>query len=113
MVALAPATTAGKAGYWPRGAADLLWDVTTPEVLIEGPAGTGKSYACLWRLHTQAIKHPGMRSLMLRKRNTDLTGSVLVTFEERVIGSGNYGVRKHQGSRMSTTEFRYPNGSKI
>jgi len=83
------------------------------EVLIEGPAGTGKSYAALWKVHLAAMRHPGMRALMVRKTLVSLTGSALVTFRERVLGSGNFGVAFFGGSKDRPAAFLYPNGSTI
>src|SRR6476661_568276 len=83
--------------YHPRGASAELFRRHEPIVVISGPAGTGKTYGSLWRLHLQALKYPGMRGIMLRKVQEDLTASALVTYQERVLGSGSYGVRAFGG----------------
>jgi hypothetical protein len=54
--------------YMPVGDIRTLFESRDDEVLVEGPAGTGKSYGCLWKLHLAAMKYPGMRGLLLRKR---------------------------------------------
>jgi len=84
-----------------------------PELLIAGPAGTGKTYGALWRIHLAALKYPGMRAIMLRKVQEDLTASALVTYQQRVLGSGNFGVRAFGGSKLKPAGFQYPNGSEI
>lgn len=99
--------------YHPYGAAVQLFEHRDSEALIEGPAGTGKSYACLWKLHVAALKYSGMRALMVRKTLVSLSTSVLVTFQKRVLTSGNYGVSFFGGSKAEPAAFRYPNGSQI
>lgn len=97
--------------YWPRGASADLFKHHDPEVVISGPAGTGKTYGALWRLHLAALKYPGMRGIMLRKVQEDLTASALVTYQERILGAGNWNVRPFGGSKLVPASFQYPNGS--
>lgn len=99
--------------YQPRGASAELFRHHEPEVVISGPAGTGKTYGALWRLHLAALKYPGMRGIMLRKVQEDLTASALVTYQERVLGSGNFNVRAFGGSKLVPAAFQYPNGSTL
>ena len=99
--------------YRPVGSARELWHYRGPEVLLSGPAGTGKSRACLEKLHTMALKNPGMRGLIVRKSATSLTSTALVTFREHVaaeaILSGE--VRFYGGSSQEAASYRYGNGS--
>lgn len=111
MVAAAPATRIVR--YEPRGAIRRLFEDRADEILAEGPAGTGKSFGCLWKLHLAALKYPGMRGLILRKTLVSLTSSALVTFTKRVLATGNYGVTFYGGSRSEPAAFRYPNGSQL
>lgn len=99
--------------YHPHGAAAAIFGCRDKEVLIEGPAGTGKTYACLWKVHLCALKYPGMRAIILRKTLESLKSSALVTYVERVLGSGEYGVTPFGGSKLRPTAFRYPNGSEV
>lgn len=94
--------------YEPFGAALDLFFCTDPEVLLDGPAGTGKSLACLKRLDRNAIKYPDSRQLILRKTRTSLTQSALVTFERQVLIPGGR-VRFH----TTLQAYLYPNGSII
>ncbi|HEU0164304.1 MAG TPA: phage terminase large subunit, partial [Thermomicrobiales bacterium] len=78
------------------------------EVLLDGPAGTGKSLACLKKLDRNAIKYPGSRQLIVRKTRESLTQTGQVTFENHVIVPGGL-VRFHTTQQA----YLYPNGSKI
>jgi phage terminase large subunit len=75
----------GHRPYQPFGAALQLLLCRDPEVLISGPAGTGKSRACLEKLHLCAEKYPGMRGLIVRKSRESLTEAALFTFENKVV----------------------------
>lgn len=96
-----------------RGAGALLFEHRDKEVLLSGPAGTGKTVAALWKLHLAALKYPGMRALMARKVGTALAASALVSFQQHVLGSGNFGVKFFGGSKIKPGQFEYPNGSVI
>ena len=86
-----------------------------PEVLVSGPAGTGKSRACLEKLHLVALLNPGMRGLIVRKTATSLTGSALVTFEKIVLAEAlaHGSVKFFGGSARVPPQYRYHNGSTI
>jgi PBSX family phage terminase large subunit len=99
--------------YHPRGGAVSLLECRDPEVLLEGPAGTGKTLSCLWKMHVAALKYPKMRGLMVRKTLVSLTASALVTFATQVLDIGNFGVKFFGGSKAEPAQFRYPNGSRI
>jgi phage terminase large subunit len=100
-------TTAYKA----RGAAAALWRDRSPEVLISGPAGTGKSRACLEKIHAALLRWPGARALAVRKTRESMTESVLVTFEERVLPNGSPLADGPQ--RRNRQSYQYPNGSTL
>lgn len=98
--------------YGPRGAALELFRCHDREVLLSGPAGTGKSRACLEKLHLCACKYPGMRGLILRKTHSSLTASGLVTYKQKVLHPLD-NVTFFGGSAQDPPEFRYPNGSRL
>src|SRR5262245_22584773 len=54
---------------------------TAEEVLLSGPAGSGKTIASLLRVYWVCRKYPGARCLVVRKTRESLTESVLVTWE--------------------------------
>ncbi len=110
MVATLPPRTVR---YEPRGASAELFRHHEPEVVVSGPAGTGKTYGALWRLHLAALKYPGMRAIIVRKTLESLTASALVTFQNRVLSSGSYGVRPFGGSKLKPAGFQYPNRSEL
>lgn len=107
--------------YEPRGACRDLFLNREPEVLVAGPAGTGKSMACLWRLHAACMRTEGLRCLVVRKTMKSLSATTLVTFRERVakgsLGSGHIpatGCLAYFGGSMSEpAAYRYWNGSTI
>ncbi|MDE2105869.1 MAG: phage terminase large subunit [Patescibacteria group bacterium] len=98
--------------YHPLGAARDLFTRREPEVLLAGPAGTGKSRACLEKLHLCALKYPGMRGLIVRKTHSSLTVSGLVTYRQKVLHPLD-GVVFFGGSAVEPPAFRYPNGSTL
>ena len=94
-----------------RGAAARLQDEHAPEVLLSGPAGTGKSLACLWKLHAACAGTSNVRALIVRKTRASLTESALVTLERDVLPAGA-GLNLGAG-RANRHSYRYPNGSEI
>lgn len=97
--------------YRARGAAALLFVTYAPEVLLDGPAGTGKTRAVLERLNTLCEEWPGIRVLLCRATRVSLTESVLVTFEQKVLWQG-HPVLDGPG-RENRHSYRYPNGAEI
>lgn len=102
----------GNKAYEPRGGAKELFYCKADEILIEGPAGTGKSRAVLEKLLACGMKYDNIRILIMRKTRASMTESVLVTFEEKVLP----GVLEHvkQGAdRAHRKRYTLPNGSTI
>lgn len=101
--------------YRPRGSALQLMRFKGDEVLLSGPAGTGKSRACLEKMMMLALHNPGMRGLIVRKTLTSLTSSGLVTWREKVatelIATG--AVQWYGGSQQEAAGYRFHNGSFI
>jgi phage terminase large subunit len=80
-------------------------------VLLSGPAGTGKSRACLEKLHAACLRWPGTRVLIVRKTRASLTESALVTFEEKVLNDDSPVALGP--ARAHRRAYRYPGGSEI
>ncbi|MGW4525173.1 phage terminase large subunit [Amycolatopsis sp. NPDC004378] len=101
--------------YEPWGSAQQLLHCRDTEVLMSGPAGTGKSRACLEKVHLMCLLNPGMRALVLRKTHVSLTSTGLVTFEEKVAAEAlTTGVLKFfGGSAKEPSAYKYSNGSRI
>lgn len=101
--------------YHPRGSARALFLCKASEVLVSGPAGTGKSRACLEKIHLMCKKYPGMRALILRQVLSSLTSTGLVTWRTWVIDqdllSGE--VTYYGGSQEEPAQYRYRNGSVV
>jgi phage terminase large subunit len=94
--------------YAPRGAAQKLFSIHDRETILSGPAGTGKSRACLEKLNYVCEKYPRARCCMVRKTRKSLTQSGMTTYEQRVLPNPLY-IPFHTGDQ----EYRYPNGSII
>lgn len=101
--------------YKPKGTCIDLFTSRGPEVLFAGPAGTGKSRACLEKVHAMCLANPGMRALMVRKTAVSLTSTALVTYEEHVAKEhlANGDVKFFGGSAKEAACYRYGNGSTI
>lgn len=97
--------------YRPYGVAEALLYCRDGEVLMEGPAGTGKTRALLEKANLCALKYPGMRALLVRKTRESMIESVLVTFEEKVIPTG--WPMLSGPARRQRQSYHYPNGSKL
>jgi hypothetical protein len=108
---ITPTLTPAMRPYRPCGSARALMFDRRPEVVLSGPAGTGKSRACLEKLHLCALKYPGTRALIVRKTRESLTESALVTFEEKVLPEGSPVARGPQ--RRLRQAYRYPNRSEV
>jgi len=97
--------------YKAYGAAQQLWVDRSPEIILSGPAGTGKSRACLEKIHACCLRWPGCRWLILRKTRESLTESALVTYEEKVLPPGSPIAAGPQ--RKMRQSYSYPNGSTV
>ncbi|WNI19162.1 phage terminase large subunit [Actinacidiphila sp. ITFR-21] len=101
--------------YEPWGSALELMECRLPQVLLSGPAGTGKSRACLEKLHLMALANPGMRGLIVRKTRESLGSTALVTWREHVAKEAlATGIMSfYGGSAEEPPQYRYANGSKV
>lgn len=100
-----------------RGGNQQLFMSTEPEVLLEGPAGTGKTRTILEYLHL-ACKNRKIKVLLLRKTRESMTDSVLATLENKVFhelefarGAKGMPVEFFGGNDHEPAAYRYSNGS--
>ena len=102
--------------YVPGGAAHDLFtqavDARHPEILIEGPAGTGKTRAVLEYVNFLCESYPGIRVLLFRKTRTSMNESVLVTWEEKVLWDG-HPAKIGDAHRNNRQHYHYPNKSHV
>lgn len=98
-----------------RGGAAKAWADRGDEVLLSGPAGTGKSVGLLFKLHQLALKYPGMHGLIVRQTQVSMTSTALVTWREHIVNEAlDLGVLHfYGGSASEPPQYRYANGSKI
>jgi len=118
MAAIARGTKAAVARehrYRPVGSALELFKCRAPEVLLSGPAGTGKSRGCLEKVHALMLRNPGARALVVRKTAVSLTSTGLVTFREHVAleALAAAEVKWYGGSQQEAASYQYGNGSVI
>jgi phage terminase large subunit len=97
--------------YEPRGAALALWKSRAPEILIEGPAGTGKTRGVLQKIVALGDRYARSRHLLCRKTRASMTQSVLVTLEEKVLPAGHPTLRGP--GREHRQSYVLPNGSEL
>jgi len=93
--------------YEPRGSALELFNYRGREVLLAGPAGTGKSRAALEKINLICMQRP-IRAAIVRKTRSSITQSAMVTFETKVLPQPS-AVRWHETDQ----EYRYPNGARV
>lgn len=104
--------------YEPVGNVKKIFSCKEPEVILSGPAGTGKSRCSLEKVNWLLEKYPRIRGAMVRKTRKSMTQSCMITFEEEVsprnirLDDDSYIVNPaaipfHGGHQ----EYRYPNGS--
>jgi PBSX family phage terminase large subunit len=72
-----------------RGAVAGVFKCRDEEVLIHGPAGTGKSRGILEKVHLALTKYKNARGLLVRKTRSSLTNTGIVTFEKEVLVPGD------------------------
>lgn len=72
-----------------RGAVSEVFKCRDEEILIHGPAGTGKSRGVLEKVHLALLKYPNARALFVRKTRSSLTNTGVVTYEKHVLTPGD------------------------
>lgn len=82
---------------------------------MAGPAGTGKSRACLEKVHLMMLATPGAKALIVRKTQRSLSTTALATYEKFVAAEAMKAgvVTYFGGSDRLPPAYRYSNGSSI
>lgn len=93
-----------------RGANFQLGACHDLEVCLDGPAGTGKTVAALYKVHMLLTLYPGAKALVARKTNTALAGSAIATYRDHILDLRE-GVKYFGGNKVRPSAFEYPNGS--
>ena len=93
-----------------RGGALELGACRDIEVCLDGPAGTGKTFAALFKIHLLLSLFPGAKALVARKSNTALAGSALATYRDHILHPSEH-VEYFGGNKVKPAAFMYPNGS--
>lgn len=97
-------------GFDPVGAALELWQYRGREVIISGPAETGKTYAACQKLDALLWKYAGSQAVLVRKVRDTVYGSVMQTLR-RIQGGNDSPVRAYGGEKPEW--LQYPNGSRL
>ena len=82
------------------------------EVILSGPADTGKTLACLWKLYNCATKYKGFRGAIVRLTKASMSTTALVTFERDVLGL-NHPIVLNGPTRAGRLTYTFDNGSEI
>lgn len=101
--------------YQPVGNHKDFFYCQDAEVLLAGPAGTGKSRACLEKVHALCMYFPGIRAALVRKTATSLGNTAKVTFDHHVADQAilNGELKFYYPNANNPAEYRYLNGSNI
>jgi PBSX family phage terminase large subunit len=84
-----------------------VFEDTSPAVLYIGPAGTGKTLACLTKLYYLCTNLPNVRCLLVRSTRKSLTTTTLITFEKF------FGRQFKQITKSYRTSYDFETGSVI
>ena len=99
------------APYLPFGNLKKVFRASNPELVISGPAGTGKSRALLEKCHRLLLSYPDIRILMVRKTRKSLSESGMQTYETHVLGDDN--PIKLGPTRQHRDKYTYPAGGEF
>jgi phage terminase large subunit len=96
--------------FRPRGAAVDLWKSRAREIMLSGPAETGKTFACCHKLDALLWKYPGAQAVMVRKTLATLYTTVYQTLR-KVLGPET--PVDFYGGDKKPEWLDYPNGSRV
>lgn len=108
---LEAAPTPEQRPYGPSGAQKTIMACRDHEVIVVGPADTGKTRTIFEKIHRALENYAGARILYARKTRASCTDTGLVTYEDRVLPPGHY-LRKG-AKRDQRHSYRYQNGSEL
>jgi phage terminase large subunit len=99
--------------YHPFGAARDLFYCRDIEILLDGPAGTGKTRGILEKIVLCLLKYPGARGLICRKTRASMTESVLSTLERVIPDNPKLYPQTKDILRRVRQNYEFPNGSTL
>lgn len=79
----------------------------------EGPAGCGKTYGIWHLVRLLCETYPGLRVAVVREQRKDLNDTVLVTWEQKVLGHGHPALGTTNVQPQNRFSYRFPNGSVV
>lgn len=88
-------------------------DHSSRELLLSGPAGSGKTLVSLAKLAAFCDDYPGARCLIVRKTRESLTESALVTWERDILGPQSPVLTKNPNLRKVRQSYKWLNDSEI
>jgi PBSX family phage terminase large subunit len=90
----------------------LSGDPLPREIIIDGPAGTSKTWSIGLVVRALLEKHPRVRGAMVRKVRADIANSVGRTWEEFILGPDHYLVAGAV-KRENRISYQFNNGSEL
>jgi phage terminase large subunit len=94
-------------GYELRGGNRAVISCRDPELVVAGPADTGKTFACAIKLHLACLRYAGLQAGMVRKTFKSMSGTV----SQRYANLAEHSVTVYGGETPS--RFIYRNGSTV
>jgi len=94
-----------------QGIMKEVFHCNQPEVLIEGPAGTGKTWTDHLRTIALCNAAPGSQHLYTRQVRADMSETVLKSFEQAL--GENHPIVANGPSRENRRSYDFPNGSRV
>lgn len=89
------------------------WKDKSEVILLCGTAGSGKTRLALEKCHALAMTHPNSSILFVKKTYNQLHGSLLVPFEQSVLGPHLFGQNSIVKKNQHHSCYYYKNGSVI
>jgi len=95
---------------------DEYYDLHVPHThhyLAEGMwhHNTGKTFACLYKVHMMLTYFPGTKALVARKTSVALASTAIATYKSMI--DPREGITFFSGNRIRPAAFEYPNGSQM